>query len=109
METPCYVVIFTSTKSANTEGYEQTAERMRELCEAQPGFLKMVHSVSDEGESITSCYWQDLAFISAWKQNTEHQTAQKRGIEQWYDEYRIEIARIERAYHWQRELPVSRA
>ena len=52
--------------------------------------------------SITSCYWQDLASISAWKANAEHQAAQDQGIARWYDEYQIEIARIERAYHWKR-------
>jgi len=75
---------------------------MQTLCEAQPGFLKMVHSTSDDGDSITSCYWEDLASISAWKANAEHQAAQDQGIAHWYDEYQIEIARIERAYHWKR-------
>lgn len=102
LDTPYYVVIFTSRKSLNTQGYEAVAERMQTLCNAQPGFLKMVHSVSDEGESITSCYWRDLASISAWKANTEHQAAQDKGIALWYDEYQIEIARIERMYHWKR-------
>ena len=102
LELPCYVVIFTSRKSANLEGYAETAERMQTLCNAQPGFLKMVHSMSDEGVSITSCYWQDLASISNWKANAEHQAAQEQGLALWYDEYQIEIARVERAYHWKR-------
>lgn len=102
METPYYVVIFTSRKSADLQGYAEMAERMNTLCGAQPGFLKMVHSTSDEGESITSCYWQDLASISAWKGNAEHQAAQEQGITRWYDEFQIEIARIERAHHWKR-------
>ena len=75
---------------------------MQTLCNAQPGFLKMVHSTRDDGASITSCYWQDLASISAWKSNAEHQAVQDEGIARWYDEYQIEIARIERAYHWKR-------
>jgi heme-degrading monooxygenase HmoA len=102
LDTPYYAVIFTSRKAANTQGYEKVAERMRTLCEAQPGFLSMVHATTDDGESVTSCYWEDLASISAWKVNLEHQDAQKKGIAQWYDEYRIEVARVERAYHWRR-------
>jgi heme-degrading monooxygenase HmoA len=102
IETPYYVVIFTSRKSADLHGYAEMAERMQTLCSAQPGFLKIVHSTSDEGASITSCYWQDLASISAWKANADHQVAQDQGIARWYDEYQIEIARIERAYFWKR-------
>lgn len=102
LETPYYVVIFTSRKSANPQGYEEMADRMQTLCNAQPGFLKMEHSIRDDGASITSCYWQDLSSISNWKANAEHQAAQKQGIALWYDEYQIEIARVERAYHWKR-------
>jgi len=102
LETPCYVVIFSAKKSADQQGYAKMAERMQTLCSAQPGFIKMLHSTRDDGVSITSCYWQDLASISNWKANTEHQAAQKQGVAQWYDEYEIEIARIERAYHWKR-------
>lgn len=100
--TPYYAVIFTSRKSVHIQGYAEVAERMQLLCEAQAGFLKMVHATTDEGESVTTCYWEDLASISAWKSNLEHQSAQKQGIAQWYDEYHIEVARIERTYHWQR-------
>jgi heme-degrading monooxygenase HmoA len=101
-DTPYYAVIFTSRKAENTKGYAEVAERLRTLCEAQPGFLNMVHATTDDGDSVTSCYWEDLASISAWKANLEHQAAQKMGIAQWYDEYLIEVARVERAYHWRR-------
>lgn len=102
---PCYAVIFTSRRSADQEGYPATAERMAALCEAQPGFLKMVHATSDQGESVTTCYWRDLDAIAAWKAQHEHQVAQREGIDRWYQEYRIEVARIERIYHWQRGEP----
>lgn len=72
------------------------------LSKAQPGFLKIVHATTDTGESVTSCYWKDMQSIAKWKNNIEHQAAQKRGIEQWYDAYEIEIARVDRAYRWTR-------
>ncbi len=102
LNTPYYAVIFTSRQSAQIEGYASVAERMKTLCAAQPGFIKMVHATTDDGESVTTCYWTDLASISAWKANREHQAAQDQGIARWYDEYHIEIARIERSYYWQR-------
>ena len=99
---PYYAVIFSSCKSSHLDGYAEMAERMQTLSAAQPGYLGMVHAVTDDGISVTTSYWQDLASISAWKANSEHQLAQQSGIAQWYDEYTIEIARVEKVYHWQR-------
>ena len=99
---PYYAVIFTSRQSAQIDAYASVAERMQTLCAVQPGFIKMVHATTDDGDSVTTCYWEDLASISAWKSNAEHQAAQDQGIARWYEEYHIEIARIERSYHWQR-------
>ncbi len=103
LQTPYYAVIFSSIKSDSLEGYAEAAQRMQVLSEAQPGYLGMVHAVTDEGISVTTSYWQDLASISAWKSQAEHQRAQQMGKSHWYDEYTIEIARVERAYHWARE------
>ncbi len=104
LEPPYYAVIFTSKKSRDQAGYPAAAERMQALCDQQPGFLHMVHATTDEGYSVTTCYWQDLEAIAAWKANREHAAAQAQGIEQWYDLYHIEVARIEKAYSWFRHL-----
>lgn len=102
LQTPYYAVIFSSLKSDDLEGYDQAAQRMEVLSAAQPGYLGMVHAMTDEGISVTTSYWQDLAAISAWKTQSEHIAAQQMGKKQWYDEYTIEIARVERAYGWAR-------
>ena len=103
MKPPYYAVIFTSRKTRELEAYAVTAARMQALCEQQTGFLHMVHGTTDEGYSVTTCYWQDLEAIAAWKANGEHAMAQAQGVAQWYDEYHVEIARIEKAYSWFRQ------
>ena len=103
LETPYYAVIFTSRKSANLENYAPMAERMLILCELQPGFLNMVHATTEAGCSVTTCYWKDMASIMAWKAQAEHAHAQEQGIAQWYDEYHVEVACIEKAYSWRRD------
>ena len=102
LQTPYYAVIFSSLKSDHLQGYDEAAQRMEVLSAAQPGYLGMVHAVTDEGVSVTTSYWQDLASISAWKAQPEHLLAQQMGKKAWYDEYTIEIARVERAYCWER-------
>lgn len=94
-EPPYYAVIFTSLRSEGDHGYPETARRMVELAQQQPGFLGM-ESVR-EGLGITVSYWTDEAAIRAWKANAEHRLAQERGRE-WYAAYRVRVCRVEREY-----------
>ena len=93
---PYYAVIFSSLRSDDTDGYEETAARMVELAAQQPGFLG-VESVREE-LGITVSYWSDLDSIKRWKSNSEHQLAQKMGMDKWYSSYKTRIARVERDY-----------
>ena len=93
---PYYAVIFTSLKANEDAGYSDTAQRMDELAQQQPGYLG--HESARDGIGITVSYWQSLADIKNWKQNTEHLLAQKNGREQWYSHYKTRICLVERDY-----------
>ena len=96
-EPPYYAVIFTSVRTdLDTTEYADTAERMVELAQRQPGFLG-VESARDE-VGITVSYWRDEASIKAWKQQAEHREAQRLGRERWYADYRLRVAKVERDY-----------
>ncbi|MCH9654511.1 MAG: antibiotic biosynthesis monooxygenase [Planctomycetes bacterium] len=102
---PCYAVIFRSTQTDCQEGYTETAARMEELARQQAGFLEIQSFRSPAGEGVTISYWKDLPSIQAWKQNPEHQTAQQLGKKKWYENYTIEVARIESASHFSQNGP----
>ena len=93
---PYYAVIFTNIKNSDDEGYEQTAARMVEMAQLQPGFLGIESAREDVG--ITVSYWQDLESIKAWKANAEHVEAQKHGQQKWYASYTTRIAKVQREY-----------
>ena len=95
-EPPYYAVIFTSHLTESDSSYTQTAEWIIELASQQPGFLG-IESVRDD-MGITVSYWSDIESIKAWKQNTEHLAAQKKGRDVWYKDFKIRIAKIERDY-----------
>ncbi len=95
-QAPYYAVIFTSTRTDDDNGYGITAQRMVELAQQQPGFLGIESAREDVG--ITVSYWQDLPSIRAWKSNTEHLQAQKKGRSDWYDAFKVRIAKVERDY-----------
>jgi heme-degrading monooxygenase HmoA len=101
-EPPYYAAIFTSRRDDQQgDGYEQAAERMFELAQSQPGFLGFDTARSD-GLGITVCYWDTEAAIAAWKAHTEHLEAQREGRARWYTSYDLRIARVERAYGFER-------
>ena len=95
-EPPYYAVIFTSTRTEGDHGYAAMSDRMIELAEKQPGFLGVEHAREDLG--ITVSYWKDLESIKNWKHHAEHSIARQKGREEWYKDYKVRIARVERDY-----------
>ncbi len=93
---PYYAVIFTSLRTSIDGGYGETAQRMIELAAQQPGFLGV--ESAREGVGITVSYWESLEAIAAWKRNSEHQVARKRGRGEWYSGFCLRVCKVERAY-----------
>lgn len=98
---PYYAVIFTSSHSENTQGYQEMAEHMEILAKQQDGFLGMDSARNDVG--ITVSYWQSLDSIKNWKQQTEHLTAQQKGRQDWYSWYDVKICKVESEYSFKRK------
>lgn len=93
---PYYAVIFSNHRTEGDNGYAEMAERMAELAAQQPGYLGM--ESAREGLGLTVSYWESLDAILNWKQNAEHQEAQRLGHQQWYSSFRVRIAKVEREY-----------
>jgi heme-degrading monooxygenase HmoA len=98
---PYYAVIFTSTQTPQTTGYEAMAEAMVRLAAQQPGFLGIESARDSLG--ITVSYWESLESIAAWKQNSAHLAAQGRGRDLWYQTFKVRICRVERDYSFDKE------
>ena len=95
---PYYAIIFTALLSDDLTGYDETAERMMELAKEHEGFCGM-EEIGDKWE-INISYWEDLDSFRAWKANSEHLTAQERGRKQWYECFKMRIAKVERDYEF---------
>ncbi|MFK8014352.1 MAG: antibiotic biosynthesis monooxygenase [Gammaproteobacteria bacterium] len=93
---PYYVTIFTSLRTNGDNGYDDMAETMARLSAEQDGFLGM--ESARDGVGLTLCYWRDLECIERWRQHSVHAEAQRLGREQWYTQYRVRIAKVEREY-----------
>ena len=96
MSHPYYAVIFTSVRTSNDDGYALVAKQMLDLAAQQIGFIGVESAREQIG--ITVSYWQTLADIAQWKQQIDHQLAQKKGREMWYANYTVRICKVEREY-----------
>ena len=101
-EPPYYAVVFTSVQTEQPEGYAETARRMAELVKDVPGFLGFESARTPGGLGITVGYFRDEEAIAAWQRDIEHQAAQKRGRAEWYESYRVHVAKVERSYGFER-------
>ena len=95
---PYYAVVFTSLRTDNEDGYEQTAKKMAALASEQPGFLGIESVREKGGPGITVSYWKDKKSIKGWKNNIDHQQAQQFGRDKWYRSYRIRVAKVDKEY-----------
>ncbi len=98
---PYYAVIFSNVRTEIDEDYEKVAEEMVDLASEMPGYLG--HESVRDGLGITISYWSSLDSIRNWKNQTEHQVAQRLGREKWYSSYKTRIALVERDYGFEAE------
>ncbi len=95
---PYYAVIFCSVRTGDDAvAYGETAARMLDLARGSEGYLG-VETLGDGEAGITVSYWQDEASIAAWRDNLDHAEARRSGRETWYRDYRLRVAKVERAY-----------
>jgi heme-degrading monooxygenase HmoA len=97
-EPPYYAAIFTSRLNRDPVSYTEMAARMEELAAQSPGYLGIESVRNAEGHGITISYWANEAAIREWKGETEHRIAQATGQSQWYKDYCVRIAKVERDY-----------
>lgn len=99
---PYWVVVFTSVRGPADMGYDEVAEHLETLVRDQPGYLGMDTARTDDGLGITVSYWADEASIARWRHQADHVLAQERGRQEWYTSFTVHVARVERAYHFDR-------
>lgn len=101
---PYYAVIFSSRRREHEgdDGYDDAGARMFELVQGQPGFLGAESTRDGEGFGITVAYFESEEAIRAWRDHVEHAQTRARGRAAWYERFAVRVAKVERAYGWER-------
>lgn len=98
-EPPYYAVIFTNRHKAQDDAeYSEAADKMLALAKTMPGYLGFESARGEDGFGFAISYWRSKEDIAHWKKQTDHLTAQRRGRSDWYENYVVRVAKVERAY-----------
>ncbi len=93
-EDPAVITIFRSRlRPGVVERYEPVAERMAELARAMPGFVECRSFTADGGERVTIVEFASEEDHRRWRDHPRHRAAQRRGREEFYEHYRIDVCR----------------
>ncbi|WP_397535813.1 antibiotic biosynthesis monooxygenase family protein [Roseateles sp.] len=103
LQPPYYAVIFTSQRTPGDAGYGAAAAQMAALAAQQPGYLGAESARDSGGLGLTVSYWRSMEDIAAWRRQLEHAATRDQGRAQWYSHYELRVARVERAYGWDRQ------
>lgn len=96
-----YVVVFRSRLTTDAPGgYAETADAMEALVREQPGYVEHKAFTAGDGERVTIATFADAASVESWRDLAEHRAAQRRGREQFYATYSLQVAKVERVSHF---------
>ena len=96
-----YAVIFEVEPEAGREqDYLDIAARLRPELEEIDGFISIerFRSLSQEGKILSLSFWRDEEAVARWRQQEQHQAAQRAGRDRIFRDYRIRVAAVLRDY-----------
>jgi heme-degrading monooxygenase HmoA len=97
------VTVFRSRRREGTEDvYGPLADAMVAAASARPGFVDFATFQSADGERVSLITFDSSESHAAWRDDAAHREAQRRGREELYDEYSIQVGTCSRATRWQR-------
>ena len=78
------------------QDYVQWVGRMNALAKEMPGYVSHKGFVAEDGERVTIVEFESEAAHRAWAVHPEHIAAQKKGRQDFYLEYRIQVCQVQR-------------
>ena len=86
------VVVFRSRIRPGTEQeLGRLGARMYELASSMPGYVSYKDFVAEDGENVSIIEFESIESVTAWREHPEHKIAQRRGREEFFSEYHIQV------------------
>ena len=92
-----YAVIFKAEIAFLNSEYYDTAKKLRTLAIDAYG-CQHVSSAIENAYEITISYWERIEDFKAFKADSFHEQAQKKGKQEWFTSYSVEIVQLLSSY-----------
>ena len=76
--------------------YLQWVARMKALAGTMPGFISHKAFFAEDGEAVALVEFESEEAQRAWRMHPEHAAAQKKGRQDFYLEFRIQVGTVQR-------------
>lgn len=90
--------------AASADDYGALSPHILQLARSMPGFVDAKTFTAADGERVTVVTFADRTSHEAWRDHPEHRAAQRRGIEEFYDEYSIQVADVTYDHRFVRDV-----
>ena len=89
------VTVFRSRlKPENVQEYYEWAARIAALARTMPGYVSHKGFVAEDGERVTIVEFADDASQEAWRRESRHLEAQRKGRNDFYTEYKLQVCSV---------------
>lgn len=90
-------------RAEGADEYGALSPHILELARSMPGFVDAKTFTAADGERVTVVTFADRASHEAWRDHPEHRDAQRRGIEEFYADYSIQVAEVTYSHRFVRD------
>jgi heme-degrading monooxygenase HmoA len=97
------VTVFRNRLRPDADAYPDHVARISALARAMPGYVEHKTFTADDGERVTVVTFADRQSHDAWARDPEHREAQRAGVRDYYEDYSISVAVVDRASTWHRD------
>ena len=97
------VIVFRSKLTGVAgDDYERMAAEMDAHARTFAGFVDVKSFTAEDGERLTLVWWEDEDTLQAWASDVRHRVAQATGRRQWYEYYKMDVAKVIRTSNFER-------
>jgi len=100
------IVVFFKTQprpDIDAAAYQKAAQGMYALASKMPGFVSFKRYSSEDGDAFAVVKFESEEALEAWRNHPEHVETQRRGREEFYDYYWVQVCKSIREYEWWRQ------
>ena len=89
------VIVFRARLRPNVDfkELEQLGQRMYAIASAMPGYISYQDFAAQDGENVSIVEFESEETLAAWREHPEHRSVQKRGREEFFSEYQIQVCK----------------